>query len=326
MLQDRPYMRDGYDRPRTSVLTWLLCSIVAVYLVQSVLVHLFPGTAYWFESALGLSAYSLRSGYVWTLVTYGFLHDTGNLLQILGYLLVIYFVGREVLPILGARRFAGSTPRRSRPGAWSRRRSTGGTPRCSTARRRPSGRSIILYACFFPNREVTLLVFFVLPVTFKPKHLAYLLIGLDLFGFVFYELLGSASPFGVAAHSAHLGGMAAGWIYFRYLHDTNWGSDQAHADIELPRWLKQRGKAKAAAPAPAFSVNIGGKGPHPGRGGPDPRQDQQRRLRVPFGGGEEDPGRGPGPDRQALGPHPSAPRAQPMVPRLAHAYLGRPRA
>jgi membrane associated rhomboid family serine protease len=260
MLQDRPYMRDSYERPRTSVLTWLLCSIVAVYLVQSVLVHLFPGTAYWFESALGLSAYSLRSGYVWTLVTYGFLHDTGNLLQILGYLLVIYFVGREVLPILGARRFAGF---------YAAALAAGGLASTAVHWRHPEvlyGASaavwalIILYACFFPNREVTLLVFFVLPVTFKPKHLAYLLIALDLFGFVFYELLGSASPFGVAAHSAHLGGMAAGWIYFRYLHDTSWGSGGGRAEIELPRWLKQRGKAKAAAPAPAYSVNIGGRG------------------------------------------------------------------
>jgi rhomboid family protein len=260
MLQDRPYMRDSYDRPRTSVLTWLLCSIAAVYVVQSILAHFFPATGFWFESALGLSAYSLKSGFIWTLVTYGFLHDTGNLLQIIGYLLAIYFVGREVLPILGARRFAGF---------YAAALAAGGLVSTAVHWRHPEvlyGASaavwalVILYACFFPNREVTLLVFFVLPVTFKPKHLAYLLIGLDLFGFVFYELLGSVSPFGMAAHSAHLGGMAAGWIYFRYLHEANWGSDQAHPDIELPRWLKQRGKAKAAAPTPTFSVNIGGRG------------------------------------------------------------------
>jgi membrane associated rhomboid family serine protease len=260
MLQDRPYMRDSYERPRTSILTWLLCSIVAVYLVQSILFHFFPGTGYWFESALGLSAYSLKSGFVWTLVTYGFVHDTGNLLQVIGYLLVIYFVGREVLPILGARRFAGF---------YAAALVAGGLVSTAVHWRHPEllyGASaavcalVILYACFFPNREVTLLLFFVLPVTFKPKHLAYLLVGLDLFGFVFYELLGSVSPLGSAAHSAHLGGMAAGWIYFRYLHDTSWGTDLAHADIELPRWMRQRGKAKAPAAAPAYSVNIGGRG------------------------------------------------------------------
>ncbi len=260
MLQDRPYMRDSFERPRASVLTWLLCSMVAVYVIQNLLVHFFPGTAYWFEGALGLSAYSLKAGYVWTLVTYGFLHDTGNLLQILGYLLVIYFVGREVLPILGARRFAGF---------YAAALAAGGLVSTAVHWRHPEvlyGASaavwalVILYACFFPNREVTLLVFFVLPVTFKPKHLAYLMVGLDLFGFVFYELLGSVSPLGVAAHSAHLGGMAAGWVYFRYLHDTNWGSDQPHAEIELPRWMKQRGKAAAPESPPSYSVNITGRG------------------------------------------------------------------
>jgi hypothetical protein len=53
--------------------------------------------------------------------------------------------------------------------------------------------------------------------------------------------------------------MAAAWIYFRYLHDINWGIARATADIELPRWVKQR-STKAAAPAPAYSVNIGGRG------------------------------------------------------------------
>ena len=34
---------------------------------------------------------------------------------------------------------------------------------------------------------------------------------LDLCGFFFYEVMGAISPFGFA-HSAHLGGMLAGWI------------------------------------------------------------------------------------------------------------------
>ena len=35
MLQDRPYMRDSYERRRTSVLTWLMSAIVAAYVMQS---------------------------------------------------------------------------------------------------------------------------------------------------------------------------------------------------------------------------------------------------------------------------------------------------
>lgn len=250
-------MRDSYDRPRTSVLTWLVSAILAVFLIQNILAHFAPGTGYGFDGALGLSAPALKSGFVWTLVTYGFLHDTA--IQVLVYLLAIYFIGRELLPIVGSRRFLG---------LYASTLAAGGLAWTAVHWNQPVvlfGASAavwglgILYACFYPNRETTLLLFFVLPVTFKPKHLAYLMIGLDLFGCVFYEVLGAASPFGIAAHSAHLGGMAAAWIYFRYLHDTNWGFARVRADIELPRWVKQR-RAKIAAPTPTYSVNIGGRG------------------------------------------------------------------
>src|ERR1035438_186830 len=102
MLQDRPYMRDGYERRQTSVVTWLLSSIAAVFVLQNVFSRWLHIDLEW---GFGLSLPGLREGHVWTLLTYGFLHSTGNLLQVIAYLLVIYFFGREVLPVLGTRRF-----------------------------------------------------------------------------------------------------------------------------------------------------------------------------------------------------------------------------
>src|ERR1035438_1581023 len=96
MLQDRPYMRDGYEKRRTSILTWLLSSIAAAFVVQVVFARSFPIGLEWL---VGLSPSGLKAGHVWTLVTYGFLHSTDNLLQVIVYLLVIYFAGREILPI-----------------------------------------------------------------------------------------------------------------------------------------------------------------------------------------------------------------------------------
>jgi membrane associated rhomboid family serine protease len=257
MLQDRPYMRDAYEARRTSILTWILCSMAAVFVLQNILVRYFPATGYAFESALALSAGALRAGKVWTLVTYGFLHDTGNLLQIIGYMLAVYFAGREVLPILGQRRFAGFYAAALVAGGLAFTAMHWRAPMpligCSAA----VWALVILYACFFPNREVTLLLFFMLPVTFKPKHLAYVLVAADLFGFAFYEVLGSVSPFGVMAHSAHLAGMAVGWVYFRYIHEANWLSPSGGALIELPEWVK---RAPARSPAPAaYSVNVDGR-------------------------------------------------------------------
>jgi membrane associated rhomboid family serine protease len=256
MLQDRPYMRDSYERPRTSVLTWLISAIVAVFVVQNVLANLAPSVGELFGGVLGLSAPALRSGFVWTLVTYGFLHATG--IQVLVYLLAIYFIGREVLPILGARRFLAF---------YASSLALGGLAWAAVHWRHPEvllGASSavwalgILFACFYPNREVSVLLFFILPATFKPKYIAYVMIGVDLFGFIFYEIMGAASPLAAAAYSAHLAGAAVAWVYFRYLHDTDWGFARARAEIELPRWVKQR--TAKPAPSQSYSVNVGGRG------------------------------------------------------------------
>lgn len=258
MLQDRPYMHGNYERRRKSVLTWLISAIAAVYVVQSVLAHV-SGIGVGLEHALALTPSGIRAGRVWTLVTYGFLHDTGNLLQVLSYLLAVFFLGREVLPILGARRFLAFYAGALVAGGLSWTALHWGQPAILIGGSAGVAALVVLFACFYPNREITLLFFF-LPISFKPKHLACLLLALDLSGLVIYEIIGAASPFGIAAHSAHLGGMAAGWIYFRYIHDAGWGLSRGSAEIELPRWLRQRRSSKAEAPAPTYSVNIGGPG------------------------------------------------------------------
>jgi membrane associated rhomboid family serine protease len=257
MLQDRPYMREGYDRPRTSILTWLVSLIAAVFIIQSILVRL-PGIHNGLDMDLGLSSIGLRAGHVWTLLTYGFLHDTGNLLQVLGYLVAIYFVGRELLPILGNGRFIGFYLAALVVGGLAYTGVHWLHPELLVGASAAVSALIILYACFFPNREITLLLFFILPVNVKPKYVAYVLLGLDLFGFGFYELFGAVSPFG-AAHSAHLGGMLVGWVYFRYVHDSEWSLASGRAEVGLPRWLKQRAAVKAPA-TPAFGVNLGDRG------------------------------------------------------------------
>ncbi len=247
-------MRDGYERRQTSIVTWILCSIAGVFVIQNVFSHWLPIGLEW---EFGLTPAGLRAGHVWTLLTYGFLHSTSNLLQVVAYLLAVYFFGREVLPILGNRRFVGF---------YAASLAAGGALWTAVHWRHPElllGASaavaalVILYACFFPNREITLLLFFVLPVTIKPKYLAYTLVAIDLFGFVFYELLGAVSPVG-AAHSAHLGGMAAGWFYYRFMHASDWSLASGRAQIELPRWMRNR--AANSAPPQAYSVNVGDRG------------------------------------------------------------------
>jgi len=64
------------------------------------------------------------------------------------------------------------------------------------------------FAILFPDREITLLVFFLFPVRMRARTLALIFAGLALAGGV------SASPDGIA-HFAHLGGMLVGILYMK---------------------------------------------------------------------------------------------------------------
>jgi len=253
-----------HDRPsgrRTSPLTWLMCSVVACFLIQMVLHTWFKDDSLVREQ-LGLTVAGLKQGHVWTLLTYGFLHSPDFLLYIICNLFALYFLGRELLPLLGTRRFfalylsaiacgglAWAAVNGHHEGALLAR---GGQQDMLLGATAGIDALLIVFACFFPNQEMTFLFFFV-PVQLKPKYIALSVVLFDLFGFAFYEVMGAYSPFGFA-HSAHLAGMLVGLVYYRFLHDAEWRILSRRADLALPRWLK--GPARIAAPAPAYRIDL----------------------------------------------------------------------
>lgn len=254
MLSDRPYLRDGYPRDRTSVLTWLISAIVAMFVLQHVLWRVFNADEL-LNQVLALTAPGIVAGKVWTLLTYSFLHSKSNFLHIVTNLLGLYFVGRALLPMLGPRRFLG---------LYAGAVATGGAlwlaANWGSAGATVIGASagvlglFVVFACFHPNQPMTFLLFFILPVTLRPKYVAAALVGMELLGFLFYEIMDARSPFGPAfAHSAHLGGMLAGWIYFRYIHSAGWLRRKPRNDIELPRWMQ---KTARPLPPPVYQVDV----------------------------------------------------------------------
>jgi membrane associated rhomboid family serine protease len=250
MLSDRSYMHDDYPRNRTNALTWLISAIVGAFVLQFVFLRWFnQGSA--LENFLALTVQNIKAGKIWTLVTYSLLHSTSNLLHIVSNLLGIYFLGRVLEPLLGSRRFVWLFVGAVVTGAllWVATHWQGGGAAIGAS----AGVAglFVVFACFYPNQPMTFLLFFILPVTLKPKYVAMALLALELIGFLFYEIMGGVSPFGSSiAHSAHLGGMLAGWIYFRYVHDANWSLKSSRTDIELPRWLKKQAKAPTIAVEP----------------------------------------------------------------------------
>jgi membrane associated rhomboid family serine protease len=83
------------------------------------------------------------------------------------------------------------------------------------------------FAVMFPNRDITLLLFFIFPVRMKARTLALIFAGMSLFSGV----IGSADG---VAHFAHLGGMLVGYLYIK----RGWKLEALRNRYQ--NWKKQR--------------------------------------------------------------------------------------
>ena len=257
MLSDRPYMRGDYQRERTSVLTWLISAILAGFVLQLVLGSPWNRGGDTFP-AVALTIPALKSGYGWTLLTYGFLHNPHFIFHVVGNVFALYLLGRELVPMLGRRRFLGLYAAATIVGglAWAAVHwRNGGNGQSLVGATAAIDALFIVFACFFPNQELNFLLLFVFPVTLKPKHIAAGLVAFDLFCLVFWEIQGASLPYNTSiASSAHLGGMLTGFVYYRFMYDTTVFGSRYGAEIELPRWLKRAQKPRALPPPAAEQV------------------------------------------------------------------------
>ena len=179
----------------------------------------------YFERFLALSADGIRRGFVWQFVTYMFLHD--GIWHILINLFILWFFGREVEYFIGPKHFTRLYFMAGIVGAalWLSFNFTPLTiagqlvyPTCLGASAAVLG-CVIAFATLFPDREVTLLLFFILPIRLRAKYLALIAIAFDV-----VPLLQRTG--GGVAHLAHIGGAAFGYLYIKQL---GYGT--------TPRWL-----------------------------------------------------------------------------------------
>lgn len=247
MLYDRPYMRyAGEPESRqTSMVTVLLVVTIAVHVLQHLLNVLFPGyggsenrfLSNWFA----LSGENFRELKVWTVFSYGLLHSTGTILHIVGNMLGLFFIGRILEPLLGRRDFlllyVGGTFLGGL--AYVLLHFNGGKPVVGAS---ASVFALLSLFCLLrPNQPITLLLFFVIPITMKPKWVFWGFLGYSVFGLLTQELRGGS----MMAHSAHLGGMFAGVLYFRFIHQSDIPLTFRRArskkpEMELPEWFKRK--------------------------------------------------------------------------------------
>lgn len=242
MLYDRPYMRRTPE-PATkqkSVVTTLLVATIAIFVLQQMVNVFFPGIGgqpnYFLTDWFSLSGHNFRELKVWTVLSYSFLHSTQSILHILGNMLGLFFIGRILEPLLGKQQllllylsgaFVGGL-------VYLVFHFSGTQPVIGAS---AAVVALVSFFCLrFPEKPITLLLFFIIPITVKPKWLFWGLLGYTVISLLFSELPGKSH----VAHSAHLGGFLVGVLYFRYI----FSEASSRPAVELPEWFKRKNTTK----------------------------------------------------------------------------------
>jgi hypothetical protein len=267
MLSDRSYMRGPERSPSFTLIPWFLGVLVGVFIVQNLLERWFGFGAYYNYSAL--SGAGIRQGYAWTLLTYALLH--GGVLHLLLNCLGLFFIGRDLEATLGTRSLVQLTLTAVLVSAFFWLGVNFARPGQVVGASGVVMAYLMVFACLQPQRPMNFLLLFIIPVTMKPFWLVAILASIDLFGFFFRELPGGSGEW--VAHSAHLGGLAGGWVFFQ-LFFARAGSGGATV-IEAPRWIR-----KAPAREPASTFNVSGRSAAPGGAGAAPSDAGRDQVRA----------------------------------------------
>ncbi|RRJ96093.1 rhomboid family intramembrane serine protease [Opitutaceae bacterium TAV4] len=252
MLYDRPYMRDtNPQRSSLPVFGWVIAVIVAVFVLQEIAVKLFRSNL--INDFAELDIFSLKHGRVWTLLTYALLH--ASLFHIFANSIALFFTGRILEPILGPRRILWLLGASILGGSllWVAVNFNHRAPLVGISAGAMGWFTV--FCLLFWDRPINLLLFFVIPITIKPRWLLYIGGGIEVFGMVFGEILQRNTFYGSGvAHSAHVGGIIAGWLYYRFVLHSGGKERDARPEIEKPGWFKRA--TNSAAPKPVYKVNV----------------------------------------------------------------------
>jgi membrane associated rhomboid family serine protease len=197
------FTRRWTQRPRV-VLLGLIGANVIAFVVQLFLEAYQPGFV---REYLGLSDRGVREAYGWQFFTAIFLHD--GPWHLVGNMLVLYLVGRDVESIIGQRHFLFLYLGGAAGGELGHLFLM---PATSVLFAASGGVAAVLlaYATILPELELTSMMFPLLPIRLKAKYLAYGALVIAIWGV-------TLDRSGAVAHSAYLGGIGAGWFYAHLL-------------------------------------------------------------------------------------------------------------
>ena len=241
----------------TSAVRALLIANAAVFAIQTLLLvlsKLIRGDLLWyslFDHAFALSGGGLRSGMVWQLGTYMFLHST-HILHIVFNLFALWMFGRDVEEHIGPRRFLQLYFTGGLVGAlcWLAFNWHGFAPLIGASAAVYA--VCIAFATLVPERSITILLFLVIPVSMKAKYWAWTAVA-----FVAYASVAETGS--DIAHLAHLGGVVVGYMFIKWL---GWGAPSRAVEAlqtmarPVTRLLEQRHQKRNMPPDQFISSQV----------------------------------------------------------------------
>lgn len=234
------------------MVTTLMVITIAVFVLEQVLNVFFPALgdrgSHFFGEWFALSSENFRQLKVWTILSYGFLHDPATrsflfipipFAHLVFNMLGFYLLGRPVEEMLGRQRFLMLYLGAIALGGVVFLLANMNTPNVVIG---ASGGVIAIVSTFCLLQPNRLLMLLPIPIPVKAIWVFWGMLAFTLMG-LSGEISG-AGQFGGVAHSAHLGGILMGVLYVRYLHhrSASWfsGSNASNPAVELPEWFKRR--------------------------------------------------------------------------------------
>lgn len=221
-IGDRAYMRNLRPaREPISVTAWVVGTLVAFFILS--LIQESAGA-----DLLGWAMLRESSPMAWQWLTHGLLHD--GFWHLLGNCLILWWTGAIVEREHGPRALLATLAAGTLFGALAWALTGLGGDRSGLLVGISAGVYALMLVALLDklDHQITLLLFFFLPVTLKVRWLLIVLTLFTALGWAFAELPGRhawpqwhAAWNDSIAHSAHLGGLVLGWLAYRRLNQTN---------------------------------------------------------------------------------------------------------
>lgn len=255
MLYDRSYMKAKKVTYEWPVMRWILITLVIAYVVQCVAHWSFDSN--FVETHFGLSWQAIREFKLWTIFTYAILHDPNSPFHLLFNALAAFFLGRYIQTQMGSKNFIKLTLGSMLIGgiAWLISHiAYSSKPHLLIGFSAAVTGYLAVFCLKNWFERIRMMLFFVLPIETTGKILFFSFLAFEVGFFLAVEVWRGYGLWGIA-HSAHLGGILAGWAFFRYaLGESIHGRLYSMPQAEGPHWYQRR--PSVVAPAFKQKVNV----------------------------------------------------------------------